>query len=74
MTVTVDEDGLKERIEALKIRSADYRDLRMVDDKIFYTRRTVGDEGADDEDGAKVKKGSTAVVALNTAYLAKFPG
>ncbi len=50
VTVTVDEEGLKERIEALKIRSADYRDLRMVDDKIFYSRRTAGDDGADDDD------------------------
>jgi hypothetical protein len=30
--------------------------------------------GADDENAAKVKKGSTAVVALIAAYLAKFPG
>jgi hypothetical protein len=30
--------------------------------------------GADDQDAAKVKKGATAVAALITAYLAKFPG
>ena len=47
VVVTVDEDGLKERISALDIPPADYRGLRLVEDRVFYLRRTVGDnEGA----------------------------
>lgn len=53
VTVTVDEDGLKSRIVGLKIPPANYRDLRLVDDRVFYLRHTVADdtEDEDDEDG-----------------------
>ncbi|MBV9656537.1 MAG: PD40 domain-containing protein [Verrucomicrobia bacterium] len=60
VTVTVDEEGLKSRLDGLKIRSGEYRDLRMVDDKIFYSRRTIGDgdedEDEDDGDASKTKR------------------
>ena len=42
----VDEDGLKDRIDALPITPGDYQDLRMVDDRVFYLRKTVGDDSA----------------------------
>ncbi len=50
VTVTVDEDGLKERVVALKIPSANYKDLRLVDDRVFYLRHTAGDDADDEED------------------------
>lgn len=51
--VTVDEDGLKERVVGLKIPAADYQDLRLVDDHVYYLRHSAGDdaEDEDDEDG-----------------------
>ncbi|CAN5567257.1 S41 family peptidase [soil metagenome] len=48
--VKIDLDGIQNRIVALKIQSADYSDLRMVGDRIFYLRRTLGDDGAEGED------------------------
>ena len=48
--VTVDEDGLKDRLAALPIAPADYGDLRMVDDRIYYLRQRLGDEGVGGED------------------------
>jgi tricorn protease len=49
VTVTVDEDGLKERISALEIAPGEYRDLRMVDDRIFYLRHTLADDTDENE-------------------------
>jgi tricorn protease len=42
--VKVDTDGIHDRLVALEIQPADYSNLRMVDDRIFYLRRTVADE------------------------------
>ena len=52
VTVKVDLDGIHDRLVALDIQSANYRNLRMVNDRIFYMRRTVADDrGNDDEAG-----------------------
>src|SRR5438105_4509012 len=50
VVVKVDLDGLHDRIAAVETTPGDYRDLRLVDDRIFYLRRTVGDETGEDED------------------------
>jgi len=48
--VKIDTDGIHDRLVALEIQPADYSNLRMVDDRIFYLRRTVADEKDEDED------------------------
>jgi tricorn protease len=49
--VKVDLDGIHDRLVALDIPSANYSNLRMVNDRIFYMRRTVADDrGSDDDD------------------------
>lgn len=50
--VKVDLDGIQDRLAGVDIQPGDYRSLRMVDDRIFYLRRTLGDDrGGDEEDG-----------------------
>lgn len=49
--VKVDLDGIQERITALEIPPGNYTNIRLVDDRVFYQRRTVGDDKADDNDG-----------------------
>src|SRR5438034_4337155 len=52
VVVKVDTDGIQNRIVGLEITPGNYRNVRMVDDRIFYLRRTAGDDvGEDDEDG-----------------------
>ena len=52
VTVKVDLDGIHDRISALEITPGNYTDIRTVGDRIFYLRRTVGDDqGEDEEDG-----------------------
>lgn len=52
VTVKVDADGIQNRIVALDIVPANYRDFRLVDGRVFYLRRTVGDStGEEEEDG-----------------------
>src|SRR5206468_3257151 len=52
VVVKVDTDGIQNRIVGLEITSGNYRNIRMVDDRIFYLRRTAGDDvGEDDDDG-----------------------
>ena len=46
--VKVDTDGIQSRIVALEIVRGNYRDIRMIDDRIFYLRRTTADEAADE--------------------------
>ena len=58
VVVKVDLDGIQDRLIALEIPRGDYSNLRMVEDRIFYLRRTIADEageedGEDDGDGAK---------------------
>jgi tricorn protease len=48
--VKIDTDGIHDRLVALEIQPADYSNLRMVDDRIFYLRRTVADEKGEDDD------------------------
>ena len=61
VTMTVDEDGIKDRLDALNIPSGNYRDLRMVDDRIFYLRTAEGD---DDDEG----EGAPGAPNQNLAY------
>jgi tricorn protease len=51
VVVKVDLDGIHDRLVALDIPSANYSNLRMVNDRIFYLRRTVADDRGDDDDG-----------------------
>ncbi len=46
----VDEDGLKDRIDALPIPPGDYNGLRLLDDRVFYLRATVADDSGDGEE------------------------
>ncbi len=50
VTVKIDLDGIHDRLIALDISSANYSNLRMVNDRIFYMRRTVADDRGDDDD------------------------
>ncbi len=50
VVVKVDLDGIQDRLIALEIPPGDYGNLRMVGDRIFYLRRTVGDDRGDDEE------------------------
>ena len=50
VVVKVDLDGIHDRIAGLEIVPGNYSNLRMVDDRIFYLRRTVGDDTGEDED------------------------
>ena len=47
--VKIDTDGIHERLVALEIQPADYSNLRLVDDRVFYLRRTVADEKDEEE-------------------------
>src|SRR5437588_2543162 len=55
VVVKVDTDEIQSRIVGLEITPGNYRDIRMVEDRIFYLRRTAGDDvgedGDDDGDG-----------------------
>jgi tricorn protease len=50
VVVKVDLDGIHDRLVALDIPSANYSNLRMVNDRIFYMRRSVADDRGDDDD------------------------
>ncbi|HJX24773.1 MAG TPA: PDZ domain-containing protein, partial [Chthoniobacterales bacterium] len=50
VVVKVDTDGIQNRIVGFEVVPGNYSDLRMVDDRLFYLRRTVADLSADDED------------------------
>ena len=50
VTVKVDVDGIQSRIVGLDITPANYEDLRLVDDRVFYLRRTVGDNSGEDDE------------------------
>ncbi|PYI74701.1 MAG: protease, partial [Verrucomicrobia bacterium] len=50
VVVKVDLDGIHDRISGLEILPGNYSNLRMVDDRIFYLRRTVGDDTEEDEE------------------------
>ncbi len=50
VVVKVDTDGIQNRIVGLEITPGSYRNIHMLDDRIFYLRRTVGDETSEDEE------------------------
>ena len=50
VVVKVDTDGLSSRLAGLEIAPANYSDIRMVEDRIFYLRRTIADQEAEDEE------------------------
>src|ERR1700730_14618478 len=50
VVVKIDADGIQNRIVGLEITPGNYRDLRMLEDRIFYVRRTAADDGGDDDD------------------------
>ncbi|MDB6146389.1 MAG: hypothetical protein JWO45_53, partial [Spartobacteria bacterium] len=56
VTMKVDPDGIHDRIVGMEIAPGNYTSIRLVDDRVFYLRRTVGDEkdGDDDNDGERV--------------------
>ena len=56
VTVKIDTDGIHDRLVALEIQPADYKNLRMVDDRIFYLRRTIGDEKDEEEEFGEAEK------------------
>ncbi len=48
VTVKVDVDGIHDRITGLDITTGNYSNIRLVDDRVFYLRRTVADEKDED--------------------------
>jgi tricorn protease len=50
VTVKVDLDGIHDRISGIEIVPGNYSDIRMVDDRVFYIRRTVADQESDEDD------------------------
>ena len=67
VAVKVDLDGIQDRLVAVeKIPAGDYTNLRMVDDRIFYLRRTVADDAAEegDDPGGDNRKWHLAAYSL----------
>ena len=54
----VDVDGLRDRIIGVEITPGEYTDIRVVEGKIFYMRRTAGDELTDPEDSTPANRKS----------------
>jgi tricorn protease len=50
VVVKVDLDGIHDRISGVEIVPGNYSDIRLVDDRIFYLRRTVADQEGEEED------------------------
>ncbi len=50
VTVKVDLDGIHDRISAIEVMPGNYSDIRMINDRIFYLRRTVADDQGEDEE------------------------
>ncbi|PYK26504.1 MAG: protease, partial [Verrucomicrobia bacterium] len=49
VVVKVELDGIHDRIAGVEIVPGNYSDIRLVDDRIFYLRRTVADQEGEDE-------------------------
>ncbi|MFN2508875.1 MAG: S41 family peptidase [Chthoniobacterales bacterium] len=67
VAVKVDTDGIQNRLVGIeKIASGDYSNLRMIEDRVFYLRRTVADDAVDDEEdpGADNRKWHLCVYNL----------
>src|SRR6476660_7915428 len=67
VVVKVDPDGIQNRIVGLEIAPGNYRNIRMLDDnRIFYLRRTAGDEvGEDDENSFSDRDKKSHLCAYN---------
>jgi tricorn protease len=50
VVVKVDTDGIQNRIIGLEVTPGNYRDIRMIEDRIFYLRRTAADDTDEDDD------------------------
>jgi tricorn protease len=50
VVVKVDLDGIQDRLGALEIPPGAYNNLRLVDNRIFYLRRTIADDSGDDDE------------------------
>ena len=50
VVVKVDTEGIQNRIVGLEITPGNYRNIRTVEDRIFYLRRTAADDVGEDED------------------------
>ena len=63
VVVKVDTDGIQNRIVGLEITPGNYRKCRMLEDRIFYLRRTIGDETGEEEElfGERDKKSHLCV-------------
>ena len=63
VVVKVDTDGIQNRIVGLEITPGNYRKVRMLEDRIFYLRRTIGDETGEEEElfGERDKKSHLCV-------------
>ena len=55
VTVKVDLDGIHDRIAGLDITTGNYSNIRLVDDRVFYLRRTIADEKEEDPEIAPDK-------------------
>src|SRR5881394_312233 len=49
IVVKIDLDGIHDRISGVEIVPGNYSDIRLVDDRIFYLRRTIADQEGEDE-------------------------
>src|SRR5204862_3578906 len=66
VVVKVDTDGIQNRIVGLEISPGNYRDIRMIEDRIFYLRRTSGDDvGSDDEDDSNAPDRKSHLCSYN---------
>src|SRR5207253_4236903 len=63
VVVKVDTDGIQNRIVGLEITPGNYRKIRMLEDRIFDLRRTIGDETGEEEElfGERDKKAHLCV-------------
>ena len=64
VTVRVDVDGLASRVVALPVAPANYSDLRVVGDNVYYLRTMSGPADARGEEGEGPQSGALAVYSL----------
>ncbi len=61
----VDADGLRDRIIGLEVVPGEYNDIRVVEGRIFYLRRTSADNQGDDDDDAGPDKRKSHLCVYN---------
>lgn len=64
VTVKIDLDGLSDRLVVVPAMAANYSNLRMVGERIFYLRTTVSDEGDDEGPGTPESRRTLASYSL----------